>query len=169
VPRWGRRGILSFPCHSVWENDGSFSTWVPNILDSDGDTGADDLVHGERMDDFGTVVGKLRGFLRGDNGDESGGTDFAGVGGEDTINFFPDLELICIEPNGTEGSAEVGVSTADLGEEGTRDNTKVSYERVRVSVLLGATELLELRCSVPVMTGTLGPHSFNLFASCPVR
>jgi len=137
VSRWVCRGILSFPCHSVWEDDGSFSTRVFDVLDSDGDAGADNLLHCEGVDNFRAVVGELRRFLGGDNGNESRGGDFARVGGEDTINFFPDLEFVCVEADGAEGSAEVGVSTADLGQEGTGDDTKVSCERVRISASLG--------------------------------
>ena len=86
------------------------------------------------MDDFGTVVSELRSFFGSDNRDESCGRDFARVGGKDTVNLFPDLEFVCVEADGTEGSAEVGVSTADLGKDRTGDDTKVSYERVRISV-----------------------------------
>ena len=137
MSRWVCRGILSFPRDSVWENDSSFSTGVLDVLDSDGDAGADNLLHCEGVDHFGTVVGELCGFLGGDNGNESRGRDFARIGSEDTVNFFPDLELVCVEADGAEGSAEVGVSTANLGEEGAGDDTKVPYEKVRVSVSLG--------------------------------
>ena len=137
MSRWVCRGILSFPRDSVWENNSSFSTGVLDVLDPDGDAGADDLLHCEGVDDFRTVVGELRRFLGGDNGDESCGGDFARVGSEDTINFFPDLEFVCVKADGAEGSAEVGVSTADLGEEGPGDGTKVSCEGVSIPASLG--------------------------------
>lgn len=126
MSRWIRRGILSLPRDGVWENDGSFSTRVLDVLDSDGNAGADDLLHGERVDDFRTVVSKLRGFLGGDDGNESRGGDFAWVGGEDTVNFFPDLEFVCVETDGAKSCAEVGVPAANLGEKGTRHDTKIS-------------------------------------------
>lgn len=75
------------------------------------------MLHREGVDDFGAVVGQLGGFFRGDHAEEAGGRDFAGVGGEDAVDFLPNLELGGGEADGAEGRAEVGVAATDLGEE----------------------------------------------------
>lgn len=47
----------------IGEDDGASSRWVLDVLDSDGDGGADDLFHRERVDDFGSVVGQFGGLF----------------------------------------------------------------------------------------------------------
>lgn len=69
------------------------------------------------MDDFGTVVCQFGGLVGRDDGHEAGRGDFARVGSEDPVDFFPDLELAGGEADGAEGGAEVGVPPPDLGQE----------------------------------------------------
>lgn len=59
------------------------------------------------MNDFGSVVGQFGSFLRSDRREESSGGDFARVGGEDSVDFFPDLKLGCRSSDGTESSTEI--------------------------------------------------------------
>lgn len=100
----------------VWLDDGAFAAGVLDVLDSDGDwgLGLDHLVHGQVVDDFGAVKGQLGGLGWGDGRDESGGGDLGRVGGEDAINFLPDLKLISPEADSSQGSAEIRVATADV-------------------------------------------------------
>lgn len=75
-----------------------------DILDADGDSG-DALLEGEIVDYFAAVEGQLPCFVGSEGGEELGGGDFSRVGGEDAINFLPDLELAGGETDGDEGGA----------------------------------------------------------------
>lgn len=75
----------------VRENDGASTTRIHDVLDADGDARADDLLHGEGMDDLGAVESQLS-SLRGRNaGEKSCSRDLARVSGEDTIYLLPYL------------------------------------------------------------------------------
>lgn len=76
------------------------------------------------MHDLASVVRQLCCFFWGDDGDETRGGHLARVGGENSVDFFPDLEFGGIEACGEEGGAEVGVATADLAEEGAGDGAE---------------------------------------------
>lgn len=118
--------LLALAGFVVGEDHGTTTGGVLDVLDANGDASFDDLFHGEGVDDFGAVVSEFGGFFGGDDGDELSGRDFAGVGGEDSVDFFPDLEFVGVDTDGEEGGAEVGVAAADGGEEGARDDTKVA-------------------------------------------
>lgn len=59
-----RVGLQSL--HVVREDDGAGATGVHDVLDADGNAGADDLLHGEGMNDLRAVEGQLS-RLRGRN------------------------------------------------------------------------------------------------------
>jgi hypothetical protein len=96
------------------------------VLDPDGDARSDDLLHRERMDDLAAIVGELGGLVGGDDRDETSGRDLARVGGEDAVDFFPDLELGGFKTDGDEGGTEVGVASTDLLEKRAGDDAEVA-------------------------------------------
>jgi hypothetical protein len=99
--------------HVVREDDGASTTRVHDVLDADGDARANDLLHGEGVDDLGAVEGQLS-SLRGRNaGEQSSGRDLARVGSEDAVHLLPDLQLPGLDTNRDQCSAEVGVSTSN--------------------------------------------------------
>lgn len=110
----------------VGEDHSAAVAGVCDVLDADGDAGADDLFHGEGVNDLGAVEGELGGFGGGDCVEEAGGRDFARVRGEDAVDFLPDLEFLCAQADCYEGGAEVGVASTDGVEEATRDAAEVA-------------------------------------------
>jgi hypothetical protein len=97
----------------VRENDGASTTRIHDVLDADGDARADDLLHGEGMDDLGAVESQLS-SLRGRNaGEKSCSRDLARVSGEDTIYLLPYLQLPGLDTNCDQSSTEIGVSTSN--------------------------------------------------------
>lgn len=127
VARWLRRRVFALARDRVREDHGALAGGVLDVLDADGDPRPDHLLHGERVDDLGAVVGQLGGFLGRDHGDEARCGDLAWVGGEDPVDFFPHLELVGVEANGEEGAAEVCIAAADGGEEGARNGAEVAW------------------------------------------
>ena len=93
-------------------DDGTGAVRAEDVLDADGDAG-DALLEGEIVDDFAAVESEFAGLVRCERGEEAGGRDFAWVGGENAVDFFPDLELGGLEADGDEGGAEVAVATAE--------------------------------------------------------
>ena len=61
---------------------------------------------------FGAVESQLRRLARCYGGQESGRWYFAGIGGDDAVDFFPYLELFCFESDADQGGAEVGIASA---------------------------------------------------------
>ena len=68
------------------------------------------------MNDFGTVVGQFGSFFRGDRWKESSCGNFARIGSEDSVNFFPHLKLGCVSADCTESGTEIRVTSTDLSE-----------------------------------------------------
>lgn len=151
--RWS---LLSLSRDGIWENDGSLPLWSHNVLDSDGDTFPDSLLHGEGMDDLGTEVGQFGGFFGGDGLDQPCSRDLSGVGSENSVNFLPNLELVGLQSDGDESSAKIGVSTTNLSEQTAWDSSKVTYPS------LDPEKTIHVPVHIPVMTGTLSPTSFTL-------
>lgn len=107
------RGVRFQGLDTVREDDGASTARVHDVLDADRDAGANDLLHGEGMDDLRAVEGQLS-SLRGRNaGEQSSRRDLARVGGEDAIDFLPDLQLPGLGANCNQRSAEISISTAD--------------------------------------------------------
>jgi hypothetical protein len=67
----------------VWVDDGAGAAWVHDVLDADGDAGADDLLHDEGVHDFGPVEGELGGLGWGDVEQEASCWHFAWISCED--------------------------------------------------------------------------------------
>lgn len=129
----GNRAVAEEACPSadlaivrVRVDDSTIVAGVHDVLDPDGDASTDDLVHSEGMDDLGAIEGQLSSLTRGDRAEEAGGRHFARIGGEDAINFLPDLEFLCTETDGSKSCTQVGVATANVFKETTRDSTEVA-------------------------------------------
>lgn len=118
----GGAGVLGVAAFG--ENDGAVALGVFYVFDADGDAGVDDLVHGEGMDHFAAIVGKLGRFFRGDDGQQSGGRDLARVGGEDAVHLFPDLELDGVQTDGAQGCTKVCVASTNLSQKGAGHDAK---------------------------------------------
>lgn len=127
VARRLRRRVFALARDRVREDHGALAGGVLDVLDADWDACPDHLLHGERVDDLGAVVGEFCGFLGCDHGDEARGGDLTWVGGKDPVDFFPHLEFVGIEADSEEGAAEVGVAAADGGEEGAGDSAEVAW------------------------------------------
>lgn len=110
-------------------NDGTAAQGVLDVLDADRDRSPDDLLHGERVDDLGAVVGELSGLVGRDDRNQASRRDLARVGREDTVNLFPYLQLGGLETDGAERSTEVRIAAADLLKERSRDDAKVACRR----------------------------------------
>lgn len=130
MARWLSGRFFTLAGFVIGENHSSATGRIFNVFNADGDTGFDDLFHCKRVDDFGTIVCELSGFFRSDDGDELRGGNLARVGGEDAVNFFPDLKLVGVNADCEEGSTEVSVPAPDGGEEGAGNDAEVaSYYR----------------------------------------
>ena len=103
----------------IREDDGAVATGVHDILDANGNTGTNDLLHGEGMDDFRAVKGQLGGLGGRDGGQQAGGGHLARVCREDTVDFLPDLQLVCLDAHGDQGSAQIGIAASDGAEYAT--------------------------------------------------
>ena len=116
---------VRFQClQVVREDDGSCTARVYDVLDADGDACTDDLLHGEGVNDLGAIEGQLS-SLRGRNaGEQCSGWDLARVGGEDAIDFLPDLEFPGLDTNCNQCSAEIGVSASNGVQKASRDVAK---------------------------------------------
>ena len=68
------------------------------------------------MNDFGSVVGQFGSFFRSDRREESGGGNFARIGSEDSVNFFPHLKLGCMSTDRAESGAEIRITSTNLSE-----------------------------------------------------
>jgi hypothetical protein len=84
------------------------------------------LLHSKGMNNLRSIVSKLSSLLGGDNRDETSSDDLARVRGEDTIDLFPDLELVGVKSNGEKRGAEVGVSATNRGEERAGNDSEVA-------------------------------------------
>lgn len=105
----------------VGEDDGAGTTRVHDVLDADGDAGADDLLHGKGVNDLGAVEGQLSSLGGRDAGQQRGGGDLARVGGEDAVDLLPDLQLPGLDADCDQGGAEIGVAAADGVEQAAGD------------------------------------------------
>lgn len=105
----------------VREDDGSGATRVHDVLDADGDACADDLLHGEGMNDLGAVKGQLSSLRRRDAGKQSSRGDLARVGREDAIDLLPDLKLLGLDAHSNQCGAEIGVPTSNGVQNATWD------------------------------------------------
>lgn len=111
----------------VGVDDGAGARGVLDVLDADWDVFANDLIHGEGVDDLAAIVGELGGLGGRDEGDEPGGGHFAGVCGEYPVDFFPDLELSGAKAGGEEGRKKIGVASADLTKKRARDSAEEAW------------------------------------------
>lgn len=110
----------------VRKDDGTSVARVHDVLDPDGDAGTDDLIHGEGVDDLGTIEGQLSSLTGRDGVKKASGGHLAWVGGEDTVDFLPDLQLLGTQANSSESSTQVGVATAHVLQEASRNSTEVA-------------------------------------------
>lgn len=133
----------------VGPDDGSLVARVFDVLDTNGNAGFDDLIHGEGVNNFGTVKGQLGGLGRSDRGQQASGGHLARVGSKDTIDFLPDLQLRGANSDSDQSGAKVGVATADLGEEAARDVSKVTGNDGN-GITTGKDRLCERGCQVAV-------------------
>jgi hypothetical protein len=53
------------------------------------------LLHCKRVYDLAAIVGQLGGLFGRDDRDDASGGHFTRVGCEDSVDFFPDLQLGC--------------------------------------------------------------------------
>lgn len=100
----------------VGDDDGAGAARVLDVFDADRDRGrgADDLVHGEMVNDLGAVEGQLGSLRRRDGCEEARRRHLGRVSGEDAVDFLPDLQLLGLEADGAESSAQVSVAAADI-------------------------------------------------------
>lgn len=84
-------GALACALGWVGPDDCAAVSGILDVLDADRNRSTDGLVHGEGMDDFGAVKGQLGGLGRRDGVEEVCCGHLAWIGGEDTIDLFPDL------------------------------------------------------------------------------
>lgn len=100
-------------------DDGALAARVLDVLDADGDRrrGLDHLVHGQVVDNFGAVEGQLGGLGGRDGRDEARRGHLGWVGGEDAVDFLPDLQLVGFQAYGRQRGAQVRVATADVAVE----------------------------------------------------
>jgi len=110
----------------VRKDDSTSIARVHDVLDPDRDTGTDDLIHGEGVDDLGTIEGQLSSLARRDRVKKASGGHLARVSGEDTVDFLPDLQLLGTQANSSESSTQVGVATAHVLQEASRNSTEVA-------------------------------------------
>ena len=110
----------------VGEDDSASIARVHDVLDPDRDAGTDDLIHGEGVDDLGTIEGQLSSLARGDGVKKASGGHLTRVGSKDTVDFLPDLQLFGTQANSSESSAKVGVATAHVLQQTSRNSTEVA-------------------------------------------
>lgn len=112
----------------IWVDDSAGVARVHDVLDPDRDAGTDDLVHGERVDDLGSVEGQLSSLAGRDSVEETSSRNLARVRGENTVDFLPDLELLRTQADGGQSGAKVGVATANVLQKTTGNGTEVSSD-----------------------------------------
>lgn len=129
----GDRAVAEEACLSthlavvdVRVDDSAGVTRVHDVLDPNRDAGTDDLVHGEGVDNLGTVEGQFGSLAGGDGVKEAGGGHLAWISREDTIDFLPDLKLLSTQTNGSKSRTQVGVTSADALEKASRNSAKVT-------------------------------------------
>src|SRR6201996_8888588 len=99
--------------YRVGKDDGAASTRIHDVFDADGDASTNDLLHGEWMYDLGSVEGQFGGFRWRHGGYQARGGHLAWIGGEDAVHFFPYLELLRIDTDGSQSSAEICIASSD--------------------------------------------------------
>ena len=125
-------------------NNGTAAFRVLDILDSNRDVASNNLYdtsewgtvtlikpylfHSEGMHDLAAIVRQLGSFVWGDDWYKPRRGYLSGIGSEDPVDFFPDLEFGGGEAGGEEGGEEVGVAAADLGEERAGDGAEETCE-----------------------------------------
>ena len=80
------------------------------------------------MHNLAPIIRQLRRLIGTNQRYQSRCGDFSWVGGEDAVDFFPDLQFGGGEAGGEEGGEEVGVAAADLGEERAGDGAEETCE-----------------------------------------
>lgn len=111
---------------SIREDDSTGVARVHDVLDPDRDAGTDDLIHGEGVDDLRTIEGQFSSLARGDRVKKASGRHLAWVSGKDTVDFLPDLQLLGTQANSSESSTQVGVATAHVLQEASRNSAEVA-------------------------------------------
>lgn len=76
------------------------------------------------MDDFRTIEGQLSSLGRSDAGKQGGSRDLARIGSEDAVDLLPDLQLLGLDTNCNQRSAEIGVTTSNGVQKATRNVAK---------------------------------------------
>ena len=111
---------------NVRPDDSAVVDGVFDVLDPDWNRGFDDLLHCKRVNHLRAVEGQFGCFGRCDRVQQSRGRHFARVCGEDAVDFFPDLQLVCAQTDRDQGGAEIGVAPSDLVQESSRYVAKVA-------------------------------------------
>lgn len=111
------RGVRFQRLQIVREDDSASTARVHDILDANGNASADDLLHGEGMNDLRAIESQLSSLGWRDAGEKSSGRDLARVGSENAVNLLPDLKLFSLDTHGNQCRAEIGVSTSNGVEE----------------------------------------------------
>jgi hypothetical protein len=123
-----RRLLLTEVVGLVGPDDGALVAGVLDVLDTDGNAGLDDLIHGEGVDDFRSVEGQLGSLGRGDGGQQASSRHLTRVRSEDTVDLLPDLQLGGANADSNQSGAKVGVATSNLSKETARDVAKVASD-----------------------------------------
>lgn len=120
----------------LWIDDRTPAAWVFDVLDAYGDFPPDDLVsvfyllvntfsrpvrghgaclfHRKWVDDLAAVVGQLGSLFGRDDRDEARSDYFARVCCEDSVDFFPYLQLGCPQTRSQQRSCQVGIPATHL-------------------------------------------------------
>ena len=114
--------------HVVGVDNSAAALGVHDVLDANGDMRVNDLFHGERVDDLGTIVRELSGFLGRNDRKQSRRRHLARVRSEDTVNLFPDLQLLGLHGHGCQRRAQIRVAPANVLEQTAGDTAKESRD-----------------------------------------
>jgi hypothetical protein len=106
---------------AIGEDDGAVAARVHDVFDADGDARADDLLHGERMDDLGAVKRQFSSLGGRDRGEDTGRGDLARVCREDAVHLLPDLQFVCLDADGYQSSTQISIATSDSAQDASRD------------------------------------------------
>lgn len=81
-------------------NDRTTTVWVLDVFYTNWNLGSNDLLHRERVNDLGAIVGQLGRLVRCDDWHESRRGNLARISCKDTIDFLPDLKFSSRDAHG---------------------------------------------------------------------
>ncbi len=151
-----RGGLGRRQAVGVRVDNGAGQLGLEGVFDVDRYAHPHDLLHGERVNDLGAVIGELCRLFGRDGRQHHGIRHLARVGGENAIDFFPYLQLPRADGGRGKGCGQVGIAPADAVDDAAGHKAEIAREHGHlVAAGLDAAAQLRLRVGVEFLARLL--------------